>query len=77
MNHEQFQDLVIADLSQLKLQMRQLLGNGQPGRLHDLEARVARHEAFLQRATGLGWIVGPVLALLHVGFDYVRLRWSR
>lgn len=77
MNHEQFQRAVIADLSELKLQMRLLLGNGQPGRLQKIEARVDRHEAFLQRATGLGWLLGPLLALVHVGIDYLRLRWSR
>jgi len=76
-NHEQFQRAVIADLSELKLQMRLLLGNGQPGRLQKIEARVDRHEAFLQRATGLGWLLGPLLALVHVGIDYLRLRWSR
>lgn len=69
-----FEKQVLADLAALKVQMHLLLGNGQPGRLHEMELRVERHEAFVQRAGGLGVILGTVLTLIHLGIDYVRLR---
>ena len=35
-----FEGQVLQQLSVLKMQMEQLLGNGQPGRLRELELRV-------------------------------------
>jgi hypothetical protein len=69
-----FEKQVLADLAAMKTQMHSLLGNGQPGRLREVELRVERHEAFVQRAGGLGALVGTVLTLIHLGIDYVRLR---
>jgi hypothetical protein len=69
-----FERQVLADLVSLKTQMHSLLGNGQPGRLREVELRVERHEAFVQRAGGLGVLVGTVLTLIHLGIDYVRLK---
>ena len=69
-----FEKQVLADLAALKVQMQSLLGNGQPGRLREVERRVERHEAFVQRAGGLGVLVGTMLTLIHLGIDYVRLK---
>ena len=69
-----FEQEVLADLASLKTQMHLLLGNGQPGRLREVELRVERHEAFVQRAGGLGALLGTVLTLIHLGLDYVRLK---
>ena len=38
-----FEGQVLQELSVLKVQMQQLLGIGQPGRLHQLEGRVEEH----------------------------------
>ena len=54
--------------------MQSLLGNGQPGRLREVELRVERHEAFVQRAGGLGVLLGTLLTLIHLGVDYVKFR---
>ena len=67
-----FEERVLADLATLKAQMASLAGNGQPGRVRQLEARVDRHQAFIERATGLALIVGPLLAVVHVLVDYLR-----
>ncbi len=72
-----FESSVLADLAELKSQMKVLLGNGQPGRLHELEERVAGHEKFVQRASGLGLVLAPLLTFVHVLADYLQLRWSR
>jgi hypothetical protein len=61
-----FESQVLAQLSVLKMQMEQLLGNGQPGRLHELEARVDSHERGLQWLKGVGAAVGGLLTLAHL-----------
>jgi hypothetical protein len=69
-----FEKQVLADLSALKVQMHLLLGNGQPGRLREVELRVERHEAFVQRVGGLGVLLGTVLTLINLGVDYLKFR---
>ena len=59
----EFEAQVLADLSVLKSQMKQLMGIGQPGRLNQLEDRVERHELGVQRMTGVGGAGGGALTL--------------
>ncbi|WP_158942072.1 hypothetical protein [Granulicella sp. S190] len=68
----EFEGNVLADLSVLKSQMKQLMGVGQPGRLNQLEDRVAQHERSVQRMKGLLGAGGAVLAMLHLAIDYFR-----
>jgi hypothetical protein len=68
----EFERTVLADLATLKSEMRQLLGNGQPGRLAQIEQRVDQHEHMVQRATGIGALLGGLLTLVHVGVDLWR-----
>jgi len=63
--------------AELKTHMRWLIGNGKPGRLQELEARVEHHEAILQRGLGIGAAAGVLLTLVHVCIDYLRVRHSR
>lgn len=70
----EFEAQVLADLSVLKNQMGSLLGDGQPGRLSTLEARVEQHELGLQRARGFAVAFGAVLTLLEFAMRYLRLR---
>ena len=65
-----FEQKVLEDLSQLKSQMRALLGNGHPGKIKELEDRVASHEAFVNRVSGIGALF---VTLVHVGIDYLRI----
>jgi len=44
-----FESAVLQELSVLKAQMEQLMGIGQPGRLHQLEMRVESHERSVQQ----------------------------
>ena len=64
---------VLEDLSQLKAQMRWLVGNGHPGKLKELEERVERHEQFVNRVGGISAFVATMITLLHVGIDYLRV----
>jgi hypothetical protein len=68
----EFEGQVLADLSVLKNQMKQLMGVGQPGRLTQLEERVERHERSVQRVKGLVGAAGGVLTALHLAIDYFR-----
>ena len=68
----EFEGQVLAELSVLKSQMRELIGIGQPGRLNQLEARVDRHERGLQRIKGIAGALGGLLTVFHVAIDYFR-----
>ena len=70
----EFEKLVLADLATLKSEMKQLLGNGQPGRLRQLEQRVEEHERTLQRASGIGALLGVLLTIVHLAIDYLKFR---
>ncbi|QHN01954.1 hypothetical protein FTO74_00090 [Granulicella sp. WH15] len=66
-----FEGQVLADLHVLKNQMDQLMGVGQPGRLHHIEARVAATEQGVQRVKGGVGVFGMVLTLLHLAVTYL------
>jgi hypothetical protein len=68
----EFEGQVLADLSVLKSQMKQLMGIGQPGRLAQLEDRVEQHERSVQRIKGLIGAGGALLAMFHLAIDYFR-----
>ena len=70
---QDFEQKVLEDLSQLKAQMRWLVGNGHPGKLKELEDRVERHEQFVNRVGGISAFVATMITLLHVGVDYFRV----
>ncbi len=69
-----FEQKVLEDLSGLKVQMHQLIGIGQPGRLQQLEGRVAQHEQSMQRMKGLMGAAGGALTLVHMAISYLTVR---
>ena len=68
----EFEGQVLADLSVLKAQMRQVMGIGEPGRLNQLEERVDRHERSVQRLKGVAGAAGGALTVMHLVLDYFR-----
>ena len=66
-----FEQKVLEDLSGLKVQMHQLMGIGQPGRLQQLEGRVDCHERNMQRMKGLMAAAGGALTLAHAALSYL------
>ena len=66
-----FEATVLQELSVLKAQMQQLMGIGQPGRLHQLEMRVESHERSVQRLKGLAGAFGGLLTMVHVGIAWL------
>jgi len=69
-----FEAQVLADLSVLKTQMKELVGNGQPGRLSRLEGRIDGHERTVQRLKGAAGALGAVLTLAHFAIDFLFTR---
>ena len=69
----EFEKQVLEGLTELKTEMRALVGNfGQPGRMQLLENRVERHERFVQRVGGVGAAVAGAMTLAHVAIEYWR-----
>ena len=70
----EFEGQVLADLSVLKSQMKQVMGIGQPGRLTQLEDRVEQHERSVQRIKGLIGAGGALLAMFHLALQHTQIR---
>jgi hypothetical protein len=64
-----FEAQVLADLSVLKSQMRDVLGNGHPGRISRLEDRVFDHERSVQRLKGMAAAFGGFLTTAQLAID--------
>ncbi|MGA7340382.1 MAG: hypothetical protein WBX18_07290 [Terracidiphilus sp.] len=62
----EFEAQVLSDLSVLKTQMSGLMGDGNGGRLAELERRMDRHEQNWQRAKGFLAAMSVVLAVIEV-----------
>ena len=69
-----FEKQVLNDLAILRTEMKILLGNGQPGRLQQLEERVGEHEKKVQQLTGMAALGGFLLTCVHVAVDYIRMK---
>jgi len=65
----EFEAQVLSDLSVLKIQMTGLMGDGNGGRLADLERRMEQHEQNWQRARGFMAAVSVVFAVLQVAVE--------
>ncbi len=69
-----FEREVLSDLAELKANMRWVVGNGNQGKMQEIEERVERHEAYLQRFTGIAAGLAGLLTFVHVAIDYLRYR---
>jgi hypothetical protein len=64
-----FEAQVLADLAVLKTQMKEVVGNGHPGRLALLESRLLDHEKTMQRMKGIAAAFGALLTVAHAAID--------
>ena len=65
----EFEAQVLSDLSVLKTQMNGLMGDGNGGRIADLERRMDRHEQNWQRAKGFLTAFSVLLTIVEVAFE--------
>jgi hypothetical protein len=70
----EFEAQVLADLSVLKNQMTTLLGDGNSGRIAQIEGRVDQHERSLQRAKGFAVAIGAVFTLIQCLIEMIGRR---
>jgi hypothetical protein len=68
----EFEAQVLSDLSVLKTQMCGLLGDGNGGRLAELERRMDGHEQNWQRAKGFLAAVSVIFAVIEVTMEAWR-----
>jgi hypothetical protein len=61
-------------LAVLKSQMKEIVGNGQPGRLSQLETRMLGHEKSVQRLKGMAAAFGALLTVAHAAIDVLLPR---
>jgi hypothetical protein len=68
----EFEAQVLSDLSALKTQITNLMGDGNGGRIADLERRIERHEQNWQRAKGFLAAVSVLFAFVEVALAVWR-----
>jgi len=69
-----FEQKVLSDLAEVKAHMRWLVGNGNEGKIQELAEQVNRHEAFLQRFTGIATALACLLTVVHFAIDLLRYK---
>ena len=70
----EFEAQVLSDLSVLKTQMTSLMGDGNGGRIAELEQRMDRHEQNWQRAKGFLAAVSVIFAVIEVAVTAIFRR---
>jgi len=65
----EFEAQVLSDLSVLKTQMTGLMGDGNGGRIADIERRMEWHEQNWQRAKGFMVAVSVLFAVIEVAVE--------
>jgi hypothetical protein len=68
----EFEAQVLSDLSVLKTQMTGLMGDGNGGRVADLERRMERHEQNWQRAKGFLAAISVLFAVIEVAMETLQ-----
>jgi hypothetical protein len=68
----EFEAQVLSDLSVLKTQMTGLVGDGNSGRIMELERRIDLHEGNLQRAKGFMAAMSVLVAVVEVAVEAFR-----
>ena len=68
----EFEAQVLSDLCVLNTQMTGLVGDGNSGRMAELERRIERHEQNMQRAKGFMAAFSVLLAVFEVALEAFR-----
>jgi hypothetical protein len=69
---DEFEAQVLSDLSVLKTQMTNLVGDGNGGRICDLERRMELHEQNWQRTKGFIAATSVLLAVIEAAIEAFR-----
>ena len=69
----QFEERVLTELAELKAHMAWLVGQGNEGKMQELEQRIKRQEISIYRLGGVGAAVGGALTIVHLALDYLKV----
>lgn len=69
-----FEERVLSDLAELKVHVRCLVGNGNEGKVQEIEKRLTRHETYLQRMMGVGSVIAAAITLVNLVANFLKLR---
>ncbi|HUO60899.1 MAG TPA: hypothetical protein VMU24_09550 [Candidatus Acidoferrales bacterium] len=64
-----FEEMVLRDLGELKTHIRWIVGNGNEGKMQELEKRVQKQEATLQRIAGIGAAMMALVTILNLAIN--------
>jgi hypothetical protein len=70
---EDFETRVLSDLAELKAHMRWVVGNGNEGKIQEIEERLERHEGHLQRMIGVGSAIAAAITVMNLVVNFLRL----
>jgi hypothetical protein len=68
----EFEAQVLSDLSVLKAQMTNLVGDGNGGRICEIERRMELHEQHLQRTKGFLAAISVLFAVIEAAIEALR-----
>lgn len=68
----EFEAQVLSDLSVLKTQMANLVGDGNGGRICEIERRMELHEQHLQRTKGFLAAISVLFAVIEATIEALR-----
>ena len=69
----QFEEQVLTDLSELKAHMRWIVGNGNEGKMQELEQRLHAMKVTCNASPGSAARWRCMITLVHLAFDYMRV----
>ena len=68
-----FEERVLSDLAELKVHVRCLVGTGNEGKIQEIEARLGRHETYLQRMMGVGSVIAAAITVMNLVVSFLRV----
>lgn len=68
-----FEEKVLSDLAELKAHMRWVVGNGNQGKIQEMEERLNRHETHLQRMVGAGSAIAAAITVMNLIVNFLKL----
>ncbi len=69
----EFEERVLADLAELKTHVRWLVGDGNQGKIQELEQRLRQQGAQLQRLAGIGSALATAITVANVVISFLRM----
>jgi len=63
----------LTTVDELKAHMRWVVGNGNQGKIQEIEERLNRHETHLQRLVGVGSAMAVAITVMNLVVNFLKL----